>query len=210
MRPLSTMELYSDTYYIQRVLAGDTACFACLIDRYGEPIHALILKVVRNPEDAEELAQDTFLKAFKSLGTFKGDCGFSTWLYRIAYNTALSSLRKKRPEYLMIDESTIELVPGDTIEALVIDQLEESSMEERLQELERAMERLQAEERALLLLYYWQEKPVDEIGYRLSVFQPSYTMARSLSIYIGTLALLLLLADHLIRKALRGKKGKLR
>ena len=81
-----------------------------------------------------------------------GDCGFSTWLYRIAYNTALSSLRKKRPEYLMIDESTIELVPGDTIEALVIDQLEESSMEERLQELERAMERLQAEERALLLL----------------------------------------------------------
>ena len=76
----------------------------------------------------------------------------------------------------MIDESTIELVPSDTIEALVIDQLEESSMEERLQELERAMERLQAEERALLLLYYWQEKPVDEIGYRLSVFQPSYTM----------------------------------
>ena len=63
---------------------------------------------------------------------------------------------------------------------------------------------------ASLLLYYWQEKPVDEIGYRLSVFQPSYTMARSLSIYIGTLALLLLLADHLIRKALRGKKGKLR
>ena len=184
MRPLSTMELYSDTYYIQRVLAGDTDCFACLIDRYGQPIHALILKVVRNPEDAEELAQDTFLKAFKRLGTFKGDCGFSTWLYRIAYNTALSSLRKKRPEYLMIDESTIELVPGDTIEALVIDQLEESSMEERLQELERAMERLQAEERALLLLYYWQEKPVDEIGYRLSVFQPSYTMARSLSIYI--------------------------
>ena len=52
----------------------------------------------------------------------------------------------------MINESTIELVPGDTIEALVIDQLEESSMEERLQELERAMERLQAEERALLLL----------------------------------------------------------
>lgn len=84
----------------------------------------------------------------------------------------------------MIDESTIELVPGDTIEALVIDLLEESSIEERLQELERAMERLQAEERALLLLYYWQEKTVDEIGYRLSVFQPSYTMARSLSIYI--------------------------
>lgn len=158
------MELYSDTYYIRRVLAGDTACFACLIDRYGQPIHALILKIVRNPEDAEELAQDTFLKAFKSLGSFKGDCGFATWLYRIAYNTALSALRKRRPEYLTIDDDAIERISDEAIEEQVIGQLEESGLEERLQELERAMARLQAEERALLLLYYWQEKSVDEIA----------------------------------------------
>ena len=61
------MELYTDTYYIQRIQAGDTACFACLLDKYSRPVHSLILKVVRNREDAEELAQDVFMKVFKHL-----------------------------------------------------------------------------------------------------------------------------------------------
>ena len=61
LRPLSTMELYTDTYYIQRIQAGDVACFACLLDKYSRPIHSLILKVVRSQEEAEELAQDTFI-----------------------------------------------------------------------------------------------------------------------------------------------------
>ena len=56
LRPLSTMELYTDTYYIQRIQAGDVACFACLLDKYSRPIHSLILKVVRSQEEAEELA----------------------------------------------------------------------------------------------------------------------------------------------------------
>ena len=62
LRPLSTMELYTDTYYIQRIQAGDVACFACLLDKYSRPINSLILKVVRSQEEAEELAQDTFMK----------------------------------------------------------------------------------------------------------------------------------------------------
>lgn len=65
LRPLSTMELYTDIYYIQRIQAGDVACFACLLDKYSRPIHSLILKVVRSQEEAEELAQDTFMKVFK-------------------------------------------------------------------------------------------------------------------------------------------------
>ena len=68
------MELYTDTYYIQRIQAGDTACFACLLDKYSRPVHSLILKVVRNREDAEELAQDVFMKVFKHLSSFKGEC----------------------------------------------------------------------------------------------------------------------------------------
>ena len=64
------MELYTDTYYIQRIQAGDTACFACLLDKYSRPVHSLILKVVRNREDAEELAQDVFMKVFKHLSSF--------------------------------------------------------------------------------------------------------------------------------------------
>ena len=66
------MELYTDTYYIQRIQAGDTACFACLLDKYSRPVHSLILKVVRNREDAEELAQDVFMKVFKHLVVQRG------------------------------------------------------------------------------------------------------------------------------------------
>ena len=110
LRPLSTMELYTDIYYIQRIQAGDVACFACLLDKYSRPIHSLILKVVRSQEEAEELAQDTFMKVFKNLASFKGDCSFSTWIYRIAYNTAISSVRKKRYEFLAIEETTLENV----------------------------------------------------------------------------------------------------
>ena len=72
LRPLSTMELYTDTYYIQRIQAGDVACFVCLLDKYSRPINSLILKVVQNQEEAEELAQDTFMKVFKNLASFKG------------------------------------------------------------------------------------------------------------------------------------------
>ena len=109
------MELYTDTYYIQRIQAGDVACFACLLDKYSRPINSLILKVVQNQEEAEELAQDTFMKVFKNLASFKGDCSFSTWIYRIAYNTAISSVRKKRYEFLAIEETTLENVSEEEI-----------------------------------------------------------------------------------------------
>ena len=78
-----------------------------LLDKYSRPVHSLILKVVRNREDAEELAQDVFMKVFKHLSSFKGECSFSTWIYRIAYNTAISETRKKRHEFLAIEESVI-------------------------------------------------------------------------------------------------------
>lgn len=102
------MELYTDTYFIKRIQAGDTASFACLLDKYSRPVHSLILKVVRNKEDAEELAQDVFIKVFRNLSSFKGDCSFSTWIYRIAYNTAISEVRKKKYEFLAIEETQIE------------------------------------------------------------------------------------------------------
>ena len=87
------MELYTDTYYIQRIQAGDTACFACLLDKYSRPVHSLILKVVRNREDAEELAQDVFMKVFKHLSSFKGECSFSTWIGNTEKETRVSGDR---------------------------------------------------------------------------------------------------------------------
>ncbi|ETK10661.1 hypothetical protein T230_01970, partial [Tannerella sp. oral taxon BU063 isolate Cell 1/3] len=68
------------------------------MERYSRPVFALLVGMTGNRADAEELAQDAFLKAFRSLRSFRRDCSFATWIYRIAYNTALSALRKKRPD----------------------------------------------------------------------------------------------------------------
>lgn len=159
LRPLSTMELYTDTYYIQRIQAGDVACFACLLDKYSRPIHSLILKVVRSQEEAEELAQDTFMKVFKNLASFKGDCSFSTWIYRIAYNTAISSVRKKRYEFLAIEETTLENVSEEEVTNL----FGQTESTEQVQRLEVALEQLLPDERALILLFYWKEKTIEEL-----------------------------------------------
>lgn len=159
MRPLNRMELYSDTYYIERTLAGDTGCFACLLDRYSRPVHSLILKMVRNREDAEELAQDVFLKVFRHLSSFKADCSFSTWIYRIAYNTAISELRRKKQEFVAIDESQINNVSEEEVSNL----LGSTSATEQLDKLEAALAQLPPDERALIMLFYMKEKSVDEL-----------------------------------------------
>ena len=72
-----------------------------------------IVQIVGCSEDAEELVQDVFLKAFRNLSNYKGECLFSTWIYRIAYNTAISATRKKKQEFFYVDENTINNVPGD-------------------------------------------------------------------------------------------------
>jgi RNA polymerase sigma factor (sigma-70 family) len=148
------MELYTDTYYIQRIQA---ACFACLLDKYSRPVHSLILKVVRNREDAEELAQDVFMKVFKHLSSFKGECSFSTWIYRIAYNTAISETRKKRHEFLAIEESVI----NNVSEQEVAEALDSS---DQIQMLDAALAQLPPDERAIILLFYMKEKTIDEVA----------------------------------------------
>ena len=154
------MELYSDTYYIQRVQAGDVASFACLVDRYSQPIFALINRIVQNREEAEELTQDTWLKVFTYLSGFKQESSFSTWLYRIAYNLAISSTRRRCQECLPIDESVIEQVTEEDVEQW----MDRGSDEARIAHLERALQLLPSEDRALILLFYWQQKTIEELA----------------------------------------------
>ena len=153
------MELYSDAYYIERIVAGDTGCFACLLDKYSRPVHSLILKMFGSKEDAEELAQDVFMKVFRNLPSFKADCSFSTWIYRIAYNTAISELRKKKQEFVAIEESQI----SNASEEAVGELLENTSVAEQLDKLDAALALLPPDERALILLFYMKEKTVDEL-----------------------------------------------
>ena len=96
------MSTLNDQHYIDKILQGETNAFAVLVDRYKNMIFTLALKMVKNREEAEEVAQDTFIKAYSSLNKFKGDSKFSTWIYRVAYNTCLDRLKKNKKEDLNI------------------------------------------------------------------------------------------------------------
>lgn len=154
------MELYDDRYYIERIKKGDTECFACLVDKYSRQVFSLVVRIVRNREDAEELTQDVFIKTFRTLSSFKGDSSFSTWIYRIAYNTAISATRKKQYEYLSLEDDAFTNLSEDAVS----DALGHSSNEEQLARLDKAMELLPPDERALILLFYLEEKTVENVA----------------------------------------------
>ena len=105
--------------------------------------------MVNSEEDAEELTQDTFMKAFEHLSSFNGKSSFSTWIYRIAYNTALSFLRKKNVEQTVIDDNQ-----WNQISDTQIDDALNNESEEQIEKLQQALTKLTAEERALVTLFY--------------------------------------------------------
>ena len=129
-------------------------------DKYSHQVYSLILKVVRNREDAEELAQDVFVKVFRNLSSFKGDSSFSTWMYRIAYNTAISATRKKKNEFLAIEESII----NNVSEEEVADALGRNDTTGQMEMLDAALAKLPPDERAIILLFYMKEKTIEEVA----------------------------------------------
>ncbi|MDR0750815.1 MAG: RNA polymerase sigma factor [Tannerellaceae bacterium] len=154
------MELYTDTYYIKRIQEGDTTAYTCILDKYSRQIYSLAFKVVRNKEDAEELAQDVFLKVFKHLNGFKGDSSFSTWIYRIAYNTVISYTRKKKQEWLAIDEAMI----ANVAEEEAANALGQTDSDRQMELLDKALAQLPPGERAMILFFYTEGKSIDEIA----------------------------------------------
>lgn len=152
------MEKPGEKELIEEIRNGETALFSRLIDRYNRKVFSLVFRISGNREDAEELTQDVFVKAYFSLRSYRGDSSFSTWLYRIAYNCAVSQVRKGRMSFS--DSTEVSDLPGDAAEE-EYDRKKEYS----LQLLERAMERISAEERVLLSLYYKEGKSIGELAY---------------------------------------------
>src|SRR5260221_8726976 len=94
----------SDIELIQQTLAGNQAAFADLVKRHQRFVFTLALRFAKSREDAEEIAQDCFVKAYRSLSSFQRQSKFSTWLYSIVYTTAMTFLRKKRIDTFSIDD----------------------------------------------------------------------------------------------------------
>jgi RNA polymerase sigma-70 factor, ECF subfamily len=161
------MEHNEEIEYIKRVLDGETACFSIFLDRYARQIYTLIKQIVGSNEDAEELTQDTFVKAFRKLDNFRGDCKFSSWLYRIAYNTAISATRKKKFAYPAIEESTLNNIADEDVDKL----LNSDEKEELLVKMEKAIGLLTHEEKGIISLYYTEERSTTEIAEILEMSQ---------------------------------------
>ena len=92
--------------------AGDRAEFSRLVETYSSPIYRLALKILGDPQDAEDVLQETFIKAYRHLKEFEGRSSFSTWLYRIASNEAFMLLRRRHPEAVSVDED-VQMPNGD-------------------------------------------------------------------------------------------------
>lgn len=154
------MEKVNDQHYIDLVINGDTNAFSVLVDRYKDMVFTLSLKMLQNREEAEEAAQDTFIKVFKSLARFKGEAKFSTWLYKITYNNCLDRLKKQKGNRAIVE---INEFTEREIKSMmnVLDAIEDT---ERKQMIKNCLDTLPAEERFLLSLYYFDEHSLKEIS----------------------------------------------
>ncbi len=148
-----------ETHIIHRILKGETSLYEYFLGKYSQQVFILIIRIVENQEDAEELPQDTFLKAFEHLSSFKAESSFSTWIYRIAYNTAISATRKRKQELIVMDSAMLMNISDQQID----DALNDESGE-RVGKLNKAIKKLDAEERALISLFYNEEKTIGEIA----------------------------------------------
>ncbi|TSE10651.1 RNA polymerase sigma factor [Aquimarina algiphila] len=153
------MNHQSDQYYINQVLEGQVNAFSVLIERYQNLVYTVVYRMIKNKEEAEEVAQDSFIKAFKSLDNYRGDAKFSTWLYTIAYRKSLDALKKSKR---MITSELIEEINEGEIE-LVNDALNYLQAKERKKIISNSIMKLAKDEAAIITWYYFDEKSVKEI-----------------------------------------------
>jgi RNA polymerase sigma-70 factor (ECF subfamily) len=145
---------HDDTQLIGQILNGDVSGYAILVERYKDLAYTIAFRILGKREDSEEIVQDAFVKAFRSLSSFRQHAKFSTWLYRIVYNTAISKKRLKGLNIHSIEDVRL---------ADLCTENEDDAVEDKGKLLERAMQQLTEEERALVTLYYIDESGVDEI-----------------------------------------------
>ena len=154
------MTTNDENILIEAINNGDTRAYAQLVDRYKNLVYTLALRMLKHKEEAEEVAQDTFVKVFKSLHKFKGDSKFSTWIYKVAYNTCLDTIKKNKKHLnnVTIDEYNFNKL--DTID----NALDNIIKEEKSALIKNCINKLPEDSSALLTLFYFEELSLDEIS----------------------------------------------
>jgi RNA polymerase sigma-70 factor, ECF subfamily len=151
----------SDNEIISRVLKGEQNAYAELVNRYQNYVFTLTLRLVKSREDAEEVAQDVFVKAYRSLADFRGESKFSTWLYTITNTTSITFLRKKKLEVHSLDNENVFEVADSKDSGLRANMIEQKS---RVSMVTKAIALLSPADAEIITLFYKVEQSLDEIG----------------------------------------------
>lgn len=149
----------TDNLLIRLVRAGKPEAYRALVERYENMVYNLCFKVLLDEDEAKDAAQETFIKAYQSLGTFREDSKFSTWLYRIATNMAIGKTRRKKRKapleearHIASDGQSTDNTPGSL------------QQEERSRYLHAALAKLEETDRLLISLYYLEEVSMEEVA----------------------------------------------
>ena len=159
----------SDVELIHRILDGDDSAFSELVKKYQKPVHALVWRKIGDFHIAEEITQDTFLKAYERLGTLKQPQRFTGWLYVIAANNCKMWLRKKRLQTEPLEEVDSAELEKATYSQYVIDENERTTVEAQREVVKRLLAKLQESDRTIITLHYFSEMSAGEIGAFLGV-----------------------------------------
>ena len=156
----------SDIELIEQTLVGNQFAYADLVKRHQRFVFTLALRFSKNREDAEEIAQDCFIKAYRSLPAFQKQSKFSTWLYTIVYTTSMTFLRKKRVDTDSIDDENTYIQLENHSSGQKNNMAENKS---RSYYLQQAISQLLPDDAAIITLFYMGEQSLEEIGQTLGI-----------------------------------------
>ncbi|RNC84932.1 MAG: RNA polymerase sigma factor [Winogradskyella sp.] len=150
----------NDNQLIKSIIDGDHRAYGQLVDRYKDLVFTLSLRMMKHREEAEEVAQDAFIKVYRSLNKFKGDSKFSTWIYRVTYNTCLDRIKKNKKHFndVPIDEFSFNKLES------VDNALEGMIKTEKSNLIKQCIEMLPSDDSYILTLYYFEELSLDEMS----------------------------------------------
>ena len=155
MSEIISIDVQSERQRIGRILDGKREEYAWFVNTYSQHVLDFSSRMMPNAEDAREVAQDAFVKAFRSLDSFQFQSSFCTWVCRIAYHESLNRLKRQQPHYVDITD----------IPAMEDDEELSTGREERIALMEEAIDELSPDEGMLLHLYYYEDRPLREIAY---------------------------------------------
>ena len=150
-----------DNEIISKVLKGEQNAYAELVNRYQAYVFTLVLRMIKSREDTEEVAQDVFIKAYRSLADFRGESKFSTWLYTIANTTSITFLRKKKLDVHSLDNEKVFEVADSKDSGFRANLVEQKS---RVNMVNEAIALLSPDDAEIITLFYKAEQNLEEIS----------------------------------------------